>query len=117
MMERMGVAFWGGVSVEELVGCVRLAEEQGFHSAWLVESYADVFSVLSACAAVTERIHLASGVTTVFTRNPTTIAIASATVDTVSRGRFILGLGAGHREIHAQRDNPDRLNRVPFRSA
>lgn len=106
-MERYGVAFWGGMPVGDLVDCVRLAEEHGFHSAWLIESYADVFAVLAACAAVTDSIQLGSGVATVFTRHPTTIGVAAGTVDAISQGRFLLGLGVGHREIHVTRDDPE----------
>ena len=111
-MQRTGVAFWGGMSVNEFTGCVQLAERRGYESAWLIESYADIFTVLGSVAAVTSSIKLATGVTTIFTRNPTTIGIAAATLDSISNGRCVLGLGVGHKEIHAVRDNPD--HNVPF---
>ena len=49
-----------------------------------------------------------------FTRNPTTIAIAAATVDSISEGRFRLGLGVGHREIHLMRDDVEKHRPSPF---
>ena len=61
--------------------------------------------LLGACAAQTRRITLATGVTTVFARSPATIAIGAITVDNLSGGRFELGLGVGHPEIHARRDD------------
>ena len=51
---------------------------------------------------------------TVFTRNPTTIATAAATVDALSAGRFRLGLGIGHSEIHQARDNLEPGRPFPF---
>lgn len=113
-MTRLGLGLWGGVAPNELIDAIALADKRGFRCAYLIESFADVFSVLSACARVTERIELASGVATVFTRNPTTIAIGAATVDSISEGRFRLGLGAGHREIHQMRDDPEPARPFPF---
>ena len=113
-MDRIGVGFWGGMSVNELIDSVALADQKGYESAYLIESFADAFGVLSACARETSRIILGTGVATVFTRNPTTIAIAAATVDTISGGRFRLGLGAGHPEIHRARDNPEASRPLPF---
>ncbi len=113
-MTRLGLGFWGGVSTNELIDAIALADRKGFDCAYLIESFADVFGVLSACAHATERIELASGVATVFTRNPTTIAIGAATVDSISDGRFRLGLGVGHREIHQMRDDPEPGRPFPF---
>ncbi|MGI9658395.1 MAG: LLM class flavin-dependent oxidoreductase, partial [Gaiellaceae bacterium] len=113
-MSRLGLGFWGGVSTGELIDAIELADRRQFDCAYLIESFADVFGVLSACARVTESIELASGVATVFTRNPTTIAIGAATVDSISEGRFRLGLGVGHREIHRMRDDPEPARRLPF---
>ena len=113
-MDRIGVGFWGGMSVNELIDCMSLADQKGYESAYLIESFADAFGVLSACARETTNIILATGVATVFTRNPTTIATAAATVDAISEGRFRLGLGIGHSEIHQARDNPEPGRPFPF---
>ena len=113
-MDRIGVGFWGGMSVNELIDCTSLADQKGYESAYLIESFADAFGVLSACARETSNIVLATGVATIFTRNPTTIATAAATVDAISEGRFRLGLGIGHSEIHQARDNPEPGRPFPF---
>ncbi len=99
MTARIGVAFSRGLSPPEVVECARLAEELGYESAWMAEGHAgDQFAILGACAAVTRRIGLATGISSVFVRTAPTIAMAAATVDQLSSGRAILGLGTSHRE-------------------
>ena len=111
---RIGLGLWGGMTVGELLDTVVLADRLGYESVHLIESYADVFGFLGACAVRTERITLATGVTTVFTRSPATIAIGAITVDNLSGGRFELGLGVGHPEIHAQRDDLEPNRALAF---
>ncbi|MGB1880349.1 MAG: LLM class F420-dependent oxidoreductase [Gammaproteobacteria bacterium] len=55
----------------------------------------DPFVVLGACAAVTERIRLGTGICLVSQRHPITLAKEVATIDRMSNGRFIFGVGAG----------------------
>jgi len=55
----------------------------------------DPFVALSACAAVTERIKLGTGICLVIERDPITLAKEVASLDTISNGRVILGIGAG----------------------
>jgi probable F420-dependent oxidoreductase len=97
-MERIGVAFSGDLNPTDVVECVRLSEELGYESAWMSEGHGgDQFSVLTACALATNRILLGTGITSVFVRSAPTIAMAAASVDHFSRGRFILGLGTSHK--------------------
>jgi alkanesulfonate monooxygenase SsuD/methylene tetrahydromethanopterin reductase-like flavin-dependent oxidoreductase (luciferase family) len=95
---RLGVAFSGGLPPADIVACVQLAEELGYESAWVAEGHGgDQFAILGACAAVTRRIRLGTSISSVFVRSATTIGMAAATVDQLSAGRFILGLGSSHR--------------------
>lgn len=55
----------------------------------------DPFVVLGACAAVTERIRLGTGICLVSQRHPITLAKEVATIDRMSNGRFVFGIGAG----------------------
>jgi alkanesulfonate monooxygenase SsuD/methylene tetrahydromethanopterin reductase-like flavin-dependent oxidoreductase (luciferase family) len=97
-MKRLGIAFSGGASPAEIVDCVKLAEGLGYESAWIAEGHGgDQFAVLAACARETSRIGLGTGITSVFVRTAPTIAMAAATVDDVSAGRFILGIGSSHK--------------------
>ena len=97
-MQRIGVAFSGGPGPHEIVDCVKLAETLGYESAWVAEGHGgDQFAVLAACAVETSRILLGTGISSVFVRTMPTIAMAAATVDDLSAGRFILGLGSSHK--------------------
>ena len=96
---RLGVGFSRGLAPADVVECVKLAEDLGYESAWMAEGHAgDQFAILGACAAVTTRIRLGTSISSVFVRSAPTIAMAAATVDHLSGGRFILGLGTSHRE-------------------
>lgn len=97
-MSRIGIAFSGGPTASEIRDCVRLAEDLGYESAWVAEGHGgDQFAVLAACATATRRIQLGTSITSVFVRTAPTIAMAAATVDELSGGRFILGVGSSHK--------------------
>jgi coenzyme F420-dependent oxidoreductase len=86
--------YWNDITKKELQAIARLAEELGYHSIWVPEMWGrDAFSVLSVLALSTERIKLGTGVISVFSRTPATIAQTIATLDEISNGRMILGLG------------------------
>ena len=97
-MKRLGIAFSGGANPAEIVECVKLAEALGYESAWVAEGHGgDQFAILAAAAAGTSRILLGTSITSVFVRTAPTIAMAAASVDDISRGRFILGIGSSHK--------------------
>src|SRR5262245_1861608 len=97
-MARIGLALGGGLAPEEIVDCVKLAEELGYESAWMLEGHGgDQFSLLTACALATRRILLGTSISSVFVRSAPTIAMAAACVDHFSHQRFILGLGSSHK--------------------
>ena len=97
-MERIGLSFSGGLQPTDIVDCVQLADELGYESAWMAEGHGgDQFSILTACALNTKNILLGTGITSVFVRTAPTIAMAAASVDLFSGGRFLLGLGTSHK--------------------
>jgi probable F420-dependent oxidoreductase len=79
----------------------RKMEESGLDSIWVGDHIAfhipviESLSLLSFCAAVTERIELATGVLLLPLRNPTLTAKMTGTIDMLSNGRLILGVGVG----------------------
>jgi alkanesulfonate monooxygenase SsuD/methylene tetrahydromethanopterin reductase-like flavin-dependent oxidoreductase (luciferase family) len=97
-MASLGIAFSGGPNPSEIVELVKLAESLGYDSAWAAEGHGgDQFAILTACAMQTSTIELGTAITSIFVRSIPTIAMAAATVDEISAGRFILGLGSSHK--------------------
>ncbi|GAC1404539.1 MAG: TIGR04024 family LLM class F420-dependent oxidoreductase [Chloroflexota bacterium] len=82
------------LSVESVGEIAVLAEDLGYESVWIPETWgADAVTVLTLVALKTRRIKIASGVFNVFSRSAAVIAQTAATLQTLSGGRFILGLG------------------------
>jgi coenzyme F420-dependent oxidoreductase len=79
---------------QEIVDVVQQAEALGYDSVWVGESWGrDGFTWLTQLACHTSRIKLATGITTVYSRSPALIAQTVASLDEISAGRVILGLG------------------------
>lgn len=97
-MARLGIGFSGGLKASDIVECVKLAESLGYESAWVAEGHGgDQFAVLAGCAMQTSTIGLGTAITSLFVRSIPTIAMAAATVDELSQGRFVLGVGSSHK--------------------
>src|SRR6266487_859696 len=72
----------------------RLAEERGCDTIFTPEGGGrDVFLTLAAYAAATQRVRLSPGIASIYTRTPGVLAAAGATLDQISGGRAIIGLG------------------------
>jgi probable F420-dependent oxidoreductase len=85
------------------------AEALGYDTVWAAEAGTnDAFGLLTACAAATSRIGLATGVLPIFTRTPALMAQSAATLQDASGGRFALGLGVSSETIVT------RWNGVPY---
>jgi 5,10-methylenetetrahydromethanopterin reductase len=101
-LQPLGIALYHGLeSLQQLTRLAKLAEDKEFNSIWATERYfhEEVYSVLGALAASTNRIKLGIGVTNPYTRTVVGLAMASATVDQLSKGRLILGLGRASRDL------------------
>ena len=102
MIRDLGIVLHHGIkNGRELSQYARLAENSRFSSLWLTERYfhEETFSVLGYIAAVTNSIKLGVGVVNPFTRNLALLGMATATLDRISGGRFILGLGRSERSV------------------
>src|SRR6201993_4124416 len=87
----------GDAPVAQLVGRARLAEANGYSAVWVADErfYREVYSCLGQIAAHTAKIQLGPCVTDPYSRHPALTAMAIATLDEISGGRAILGIGAG----------------------
>ncbi|MDQ6691745.1 MAG: LLM class F420-dependent oxidoreductase [Candidatus Dormibacteraeota bacterium] len=86
---------------EMVVGFVKEADRLGYDCAWVPEAYGwDAFTICTQLALATERIRIGTGIVNVFSRSPALLGQTAASLDLISRGRFILGLGtSGHQVI------------------
>ncbi len=101
-MARLGIVLYHGIdSGPEVKEYGAVAEAAGFESLWVTERYfhEETFSLLGFLAAATRQIKLGLGVTNPYTRNPALLAMATATLDRLSGGRFLLGLGRSERAV------------------
>ncbi len=96
----MGVGTFIGVgrALETALQRVERAEALGYESAYVTHiAGRDSLTVLAAYAARTERIKLGTGVLPIYSRTPVATAQAAATIDELSGGRMVLGVGVSHQ--------------------
>jgi F420-dependent oxidoreductase-like protein len=103
------VGYWGlGLTAEQQIALVRDAESAGYDSVWAAEAYgSDAATVLAWIAAQTERIRIGSAIFQMPARSPAMTAMTAATLDHLSNGRMILGIGSSGPQVaegwHGQR--------------
>ncbi|RAP51424.1 MAG: 5,10-methylenetetrahydromethanopterin reductase [Methanosphaera sp. rholeuAM270] len=85
--------------IANIIETIKLAENIGFENVWITDHYnnRDVFEVLALAASQTSTIKMGSGVSNPYVRNPVTIASATATLNEISQGRAIVGVGPGDK--------------------
>ena len=92
--------YWGAQPPADMVELTQEAEACGFDSVWTAESWgSDAFTPLTWLAAHTERIKLGTGVAQLSARTPVATAMAAMTLDHLSNGRMILGLGVSGPQV------------------
>ncbi|MGN6432092.1 MAG: LLM class F420-dependent oxidoreductase [Gaiellaceae bacterium] len=89
-----------GTNPAKLVALAQEAERLGYDSAWAAEAWGtDAVTVLSWIAATTERIKIGSAIMQIPGRTPANTAMTAATLDLMSGGRFVLGLGVSGPQV------------------
>src|SRR6266571_2320360 len=98
-MDRVAVFNPAVRTLDESVARAKAAERLGFESVWTTQmpDARDASLVLAAYASHTQRVKLGTGVLPIYTRHPTAMAQMAASLDELSGGRFILGLGVSHK--------------------
>src|SRR6184192_3226837 len=89
-----------GTNPLEVIALAQEAERLGFDSAWAAEAWGtDAVSVLAWLGATTQRIKLGSAIMQIPGRTPANTAMTAATLDLLSGGRFLLGLGTSGPQV------------------
>jgi F420-dependent oxidoreductase-like protein len=94
------VGYWQGGAPWDFVSRAQEAESLGFDSVWTAEAYgSDAFSSLCWIGAHTSRIKLGTGVTQISARTPACVAMTATSIDHLSNGRLILGIGVSGPQV------------------
>ena len=108
----IGVAWQGNLDRQAAFERVRIAEDAGVEAVFVAEAWGqDAFTLLVQLAERTTRIKLATGIVNFYSRSPAALAQHFATLDEISEGRAIIGLGASSANVI------EHFHGVPFRPA
>lgn len=92
--------YWSSGPPAGMEESIRVAEDLGFDSLWTAEAYgSDALMPLAWWGAKTSRIKLGTSIAQISARTPSAMAMAAMTLDHLSGGRFILGLGASGPQV------------------
>lgn len=103
------LGYWGlGLTAQDQLDIVQEAERLGYDSVFAAEAYgSDAVTILGWIAGQTEKIRIGSAIMQIPARTPAMTAMTAATLDNLSGGRFILGLGTSGPQVaegwHGQR--------------
>ena len=93
---KIGIQLGAGSDVLSIVPEIQKAEAAGISTAWVSGRY-DALMQLLLAAPQTTRIELGTGIITTWQRHPAALATQALTLQSASKGRFVLGIGVGHR--------------------
>lgn len=92
--------YWRQLSPPNVIEVSKEAERLGFDSIWCAEAWgSDAFSPLAWIAGHTERVRLGTAIAQMAARTPAATAMAAMTIDHISNGRMILGLGVSGPQV------------------
>ena len=94
------MSYWGSGPPEGMLDTIRTADELGFDSIWTAEAYgSDALSPLAWWGSHTTKVRLGTAIMQMSARQPAATAMAAMTMDHLSEGRFILGIGASGPQV------------------
>ncbi|MGB5547103.1 MAG: LLM class flavin-dependent oxidoreductase, partial [Polyangiales bacterium] len=101
MTERTGLLpFWKNYDRKLYLRAAILADELGYDSFWIPEAWGyEIFSLLTEIAVHTKQIKIGTAIVNCFSRSPGLMAMNAATVDEISDGRLILGMGTSGKRV------------------
>lgn len=96
----LSAGYWSSGPPAGATEQIAAAERLGFDTAWTAEAYgSDAFTPLAWWGASTSKIRLGTAIAQMSARTPTATAMAAITLDHLSGGRFVLGLGASGPQV------------------
>jgi alkanesulfonate monooxygenase SsuD/methylene tetrahydromethanopterin reductase-like flavin-dependent oxidoreductase (luciferase family) len=107
----VGVNWQGKLDFKSLIDRAKIADAAGIHSIWVAEAWGrDAFTLLTMLAEHTRKIQLATSIVNIYSRTPAALAQHFATLDELSDGRVIIGLGTSGPQViehfHGVKFNP-----------
>jgi alkanesulfonate monooxygenase SsuD/methylene tetrahydromethanopterin reductase-like flavin-dependent oxidoreductase (luciferase family) len=107
----IGFNWQGKFDYKALIERVKIADRAGVHSIWVPEAWGrDAFTLLTLCAEHTSHAQLATSIVNIYSRTPAALAQHFATLDELSGGRMIAGLGTSGPNViehfHGVKFNP-----------
>ena len=111
MATRLGIVpFWKSYDRALVLRTAQLAEDLGYDSIWVPEAWGyEQFQLLTEIALATKTLRLATGIANVFSRSPGLLAMSAATLDDISEGRVMLGLGTSGKTV------VENFHGIPYR--
>lgn len=100
MTLRIGFSLGSLLTIDQIMQCSEILSKYKPDSIWIPETWGmDCFSMLSAVSQVAKEPKIGSSIVNIYSRSPSLIAMAAATLDILSEGRLILGLGTSSQAI------------------
>ncbi|MBI80903.1 MAG: LLM class F420-dependent oxidoreductase [Gammaproteobacteria bacterium] len=94
------MGYWGAQPPVDIIGLAKEAENLGYDAIWSAESWgSDVFTPLAWIGSHTSKIKLGTGIAQISARTPAATAMAAITLDHLTKGRVILGLGVSGPQV------------------
>ncbi|MCZ6582225.1 MAG: LLM class flavin-dependent oxidoreductase [Thaumarchaeota archaeon] len=91
---RLGYSLGSLLSVNEVLECAKILSTRSVDSIWIPETWGmEGFSMMSAVSRIAKNAKIGSSIVNIYSRSPSVIAMGAATLDTISDGKLILGLG------------------------
>lgn len=101
---KFGIDLWLDDSIETVLKLSQIAEQTGFDYLWFPDHYflRDSYVVQALVCNLTRKAKIGTSVVSPYLRHPVAIASAAASLNELSGGRIVLGIGAGGHEFHSQ---------------
>ncbi len=94
------LGYWGSSPPSGVVDLIKLAEQLGYESAWTAEAYgSDALTPLAWWGSASTKLRLGTAIMQISARTPTAAAMAAISMDHLTGGRFILGIGASGPQV------------------